>query len=231
MIGGNESAFVGPRNALARDLRVRAIGAHDHSRLHDAIRVRLGAAEVNERTAAAGQVFDTIEAAIRALGACKARALAEPFIVDVSVDHADVAAVDGHVHGAIRRRDDACRIRSRDDEFVRDVEVADQPWRNRTAARLDASRTIDEQHVALRARQGLRGGGAGGASADDHGIVGRFVFGCGHLDSSPFRVQCADAASMALPSSASVRFAPSMDQSASAAAAMKAAASMPKTMA
>src|SRR4029078_242173 len=97
---------------------------------------------------------------------------AEPCVEPLWVDHTDKAVVDGHVDRARARREDARARCPRDEQRVRDLELAHEHGRNRPAAGLEAARAVEQQHRPAWQGKTLRCGGAGGSAAHDNGIAG-----------------------------------------------------------
>ena len=99
-----------------------------------------------------------------------AGARAKPFVEFLAVDHADKAAIDGHVDACSARRDHRRHADSRLQQVVRNVEISDQPRRDSAAARLDAPALVDQRDLAAEVREIIGSGGPCRASADDNHV-------------------------------------------------------------
>jgi hypothetical protein len=86
-----------------------------------------------------------LEGADAQLGAGGRRALAQPGVEVIPLDHADVAAVDGHVHAALGGGDHARRLDAGAQQGLGNLELAHQLRRDGPAAGFDPAVAVEEQ--------------------------------------------------------------------------------------
>ena len=186
VIGEHILRALGTRHGLACDLRLRAVGADDGAGPHAG---RHAPALVGTRTlgemddaGAVGVARDALKAADAALRTTAGRALAQPLVERIAIDHADEAVVDRDVDARVLRRNHPGGGGTRHQQGIRNREVLDQARRNGAAAGLGAAGPVEQQHRAALARQVVRCGGAGRAAADHDHIEGRGSVHACHLD-------------------------------------------------
>jgi hypothetical protein len=103
----------------------------------------------------------------------------------LAIDHADEAVTDRHVDVARARRHHPGAANTSDQKRIGNREVADQPRRDRAAARLDPSGLVEEQH-AVSGRGEVRGRGCSGrAAAHHHDVEDLASVVVGHGATSP----------------------------------------------
>ena len=175
VVSEDEFAFVSPWDFLLSHLGIGTVGADDAAgthRLWRALALGLGwACKVVDHRRAVRLAADVRESAGATLGTGAGRALAQPFVEFVAVDHADKAVVDRNVDPVVGRRDHAGAFGLGHQQLIGDVEVANQARRDGAAARLDAAGAVEQQHAVAAPCQLLRGRSTGGAAADDHRLV------------------------------------------------------------
>ena len=175
VVGENEAAAGRARHFLPADRRVRAIGADHEPRLENLRRgARLGRKmNANDAIAVARDLLVSADKPCRARFGC---AIAQPFVERVAVHHSDkAAAVDRHVDGLPFWRDHGREPHPRLQEVTRNREIADQPRRDRAAARLDASAPVEKRNLAAPAREIVGRSRASGTSADNDEIENLLV--------------------------------------------------------
>ena len=103
VVRGDVLHLVGARDLLVRDRGVRAVGADHRAHQHRLERGvppgRVVRAPVVHARRAAGFAGDVVEQGRAPDRAGLRGALAQPFVEVLAIDHPDVAAIDGHVHG------------------------------------------------------------------------------------------------------------------------------------
>ena len=91
---------------------------------------------------------------------------AQPFIEMFSIHHADVAAVDGHVNRPTLRGNHARRIHFGNDEFIRNLILVNQYWRNCATAGLDAPGAVKQRNFIALSREHACRSRPGGPATD-----------------------------------------------------------------
>ena len=177
------SGLLGARHRLPRHFGARAVGTDHAARAHagaplGGLAGAVAAAEMDD----AGAVLvarQALEGADPPHRTGFGGALAQPFVEHIAVDHAHEAALDRDVDLGRAGCDHAGAADARNQQMVGNVEVADQPRRDRPTAGLDAPGTVQQQHRATLPDQVVRRGGARGPAADHDDVVGERWRGAG----------------------------------------------------
>jgi hypothetical protein len=119
---------------------------------------------------AIGIAGDALEMAVPPFRPHGDRTFAQPFVELGAVDHADIAAIDGHMGVAVAGRNDAGGGGAGHQQMVGNGEVTHQHRRHGTAAGLDAPGAVQHQHGVVLACQVGGGGGTGRPTADHHHV-------------------------------------------------------------
>src|ERR1700722_9913303 len=171
----NEAAAGRARHFLPSDARVRAIGSDNEPCLENLPwRARLGR-KVNATRA----IAVTRNLLVSADNPCRARfgcAIAQPFVERVTVHHSDkAAAIDRHVDSLSFWRDHGRKPHPRLQKVTRNCKIADQPRRDRAAARLNASAPIEKRNLAAPVREIVSRSRTCGTSANNDEIENLLV--------------------------------------------------------
>ena len=71
-------------------------------------------------------------------------ARSQPFVEHIAIDHADKTAVDRHIDLLVRRRHHTRGVDARHQQMVGNIEIPDQPRRDRAAAWFYAPGAIEQ---------------------------------------------------------------------------------------
>src|SRR6056297_195564 len=169
VVGDDVGDLVAARHLLPPHLRPGPVGA-DHVCRREPCFVAAGLVAVDD-VGAVRVALDALEGAGVAVRPGPGGAFPQELVEMLPVHHADEAAFYRDVHLPLGRRDHPRGVDLGHELVFGDVEVRDEPRRDRTAARLYPTRAVDEGDLSAPAREILCRCGPRRAASDDDDIV------------------------------------------------------------